>query len=88
MRERAGERDVVDVVAGRVRERTVLTPTGHPPVDQARVVLEARIGTDPEPLGDTGPERIDERVRALDHLQHARDALGVLQVDGHRPSAA
>ncbi len=51
-------------------------------------MLEAHVGTDPEALGDTGAERVDDRVGRLDHLQHARDAVGVLQIDGHRPAAA
>ena len=84
VRERAGERDVVDVVAGRVRERAVLAPAGHPPVDQPRVAGEALVGTEPEPLGDAGPEALDERVGLLDQPQHALDAVGVLQVDADR----
>ena len=39
--QRAGERDVVDVVAGGLRERTLLTPARHASVDQAWIALEA-----------------------------------------------
>ena len=34
--QRAGQRDVVDVVTGRVRQRAVLAPAGHAAVDQPR----------------------------------------------------
>ena len=82
VRERAGERDVVDVVAGRLRERTVLAPPGHAPVHQLRVAGEAHVGTEPEPFGHAGPEALDERVGLLDHPQHRLHPVGVLQVDG------
>ena len=88
VRERAGERDVVDVVAGRVRERTVLAPSGHAPVDEARVAREARVGPEPEPLGHARAEPLDERVGLLDQAQHGLDAVGVLQVDGDVAPAA
>ena len=42
VREHAGERDVVDVVADVVRERTVLAPARHAAVDEARVAFAAR----------------------------------------------
>ena len=76
VRERAGERDVVDVVARGVRHRAVLAPPGHPSVDEARVAGEAGVGTDAEPLGDARPEPLEERVGRLDEPQHGLDALG------------
>ena len=39
--QRPGDRQVVDVEAGPLGERSVLAPTGHPPVDEARVAGEA-----------------------------------------------
>ena len=42
VREHAGQRDVVDVVADLVRERAVLAPPGHAPVDEPRVARSAR----------------------------------------------
>jgi hypothetical protein len=53
--ERAGERDVVDIVSGGLRERTVLPPAGDPPVDEARVARAADVGAKPEALHDAGP---------------------------------
>ena len=51
VRERAGERDVVDVVAGGLRHRTVLAPAGHAAVDELRVAGETHVGAETEPLG-------------------------------------
>ena len=71
------ERDVVDVVAGRLRQRPVLAPAGHPAVDEPRVAGEAPVGAEAEPLGHPGrkpsisasaPRRAAARVAA------ARDA--------------
>ena len=88
VRERAGERDVVDVVARGLRHRTVLAPPGHAPVDELRVAGEAHVGAEAEALGHAGPEALEQRVGALDELQHELDALGVLQVDADRAAAA
>ena len=45
--QRAGHRDVVDVVAGVVRQRTVLAPARHAAVDQPRVAGQASSGRAP-----------------------------------------
>ncbi len=86
--ERARHGDVVDVVAGRVRERAVLAPAGHPAVDEPRVAREADVGTEPEPLHRAGAEPFDERVGALDHGQHVVDRTGPLQIDRQRRTTA
>ena len=66
---------------------TVLAPAGHAAVDEPRVAGEAHVGTDAEPLGDAGPEPLDQRVGPLDQAQHGLDALGVLEVDADRAPA-
>ena len=86
VRERAGERDVVDVVAGGLRVRTVLAPAGHAPVDQLRVPREADVGADAEPLGDAGTEPLRAARRPIRRVaarsRRRRDASG-----RHRSSA-
>ena len=67
--ERAGQRDVVDVVAGGVGVRAVLAPAGHAAVDEPRVAGEADVGAEAEALGHAGPEALDERVGLLDELR-------------------
>ena len=88
VRERTGERDVVDVVAGGLRHRTVLAPAGHAAVDELRVAGEADVGTEAEALGHARPVALDQRVGLLDQPQHQLDAFGVLQVDADRAPAA
>ena len=80
--ERAGERDVVDVVAGRRRVRAVLAPPGHAAEHQLRVACEAHVGPDAEPLHDAGAEALDQRVGRGDEVEHDGDAVGVLEIDG------
>ena len=65
----------------------VLAPAGHPAVDQAGVAGQAVVGAEPEPLGDPGPEPLDQGVGLLDQAQHRLPALGMLEVDADRPPA-
>lgn len=68
--------------------RAVLAPAGDPDVDQARVALQRLLRADPEPLGDTGPEALEEDVGVGDEVEQLGDAGGVLEVDreGLRPT--
>src|SRR5207302_1167611 len=63
--QRAGDADVVEVVADARRERTGLAPAGDPAVDQARVAGEALLRAEAHPLGDARPEPLDEHVRLV-----------------------
>ena len=67
--ERPGQRDVVDVVAGRLGVRAVLAPAGHAAEHQLRVAGEALVGPDAEPFHDAGAEALDERVGRLDQIE-------------------
>ena len=78
----AVEGDVVDVVAGLLAARAGLAPPGHPAVDQSLVDLCAVIGTQAEPLGDAGPEALDQHVGLGDELEHRVAAFGGLEVGG------
>src|SRR4029079_5986815 len=70
VRERAREGDVVDVVTGGLRHRAVLTPTGHPAVDELRIAGEAIVGAETEALGDSRPVALEGGVRLLDASGH------------------
>ena len=54
----------------------------------ARVAGETRRGADAEPVGDPGPEPLQERVGVGHETQHRLDPVGVLQVDADRTSVA
>ena len=84
----ARERDVVDVVTGRGRERTVLAPAGHPAVYQPGIARETRLRPEAEPLEHAGPEAFDQHVGALQQLEHDLDRRGVLQIQGDRAPVA
>jgi len=82
VRQRTGQRDVVDVVARRVGVHARLPPPGHAPEHQARVARQAHVGPDPQTLHHTGTEALDQRVGGLHQLQQRLHALGVFQIDG------
>lgn len=79
--ERAGDGDVGDVVPGPFRERAVLAPAGHPPVDELRIAGEAGVRAHAEAFGDPGPVPLDQHVGALDEVQDGVRAGRVLEVD-------
>jgi hypothetical protein len=86
-RQRAGEGDVVDVPSRRLGDRPVLAPAGHPPVDQRRPPGQARVRPEAQPLGDAGPEALDQGIGPLDQPQDRVPPLRVLQVDADRAAA-
>lgn len=78
---------VVDVVPRGGRQGPALPPPGHPPVDQCRVGLMARSGTNPKPLRDPRAPALDEDVRPACECDHRLYAGGGLQIHLHRPAA-
>ncbi len=82
------QRHVVDVVPGRLRERTGLPPAGQPAIDESRIAHEADVRPKPEPLRDARPEALDQSVCALDQSQHQLCRAGLLQVHRNRALAA
>ena len=79
--EGAGQRDVVDVVAGPGGVGAVLAPAGHAAEHQLRVAGQAHLGPDPEALHHAGPEALDDGVGRLDQLEQRLHTVGVLEVD-------
>ena len=79
--QRAGQRDVVQIMAGGRGVGAVLAPPGHPAVDQARVAGETVFRSDPEPLGHAGPEPLQQPVGSLHERKHGLDTLPRLEVD-------
>ena len=88
MSQRSGQRDVVDVVPCRVGVHAGLPPTGHPPVDQPGIPLEAHIGPDAETLHDTRAETLDQAVSGFDEIEQRGDGIGVLEIEGYVASPA
>jgi hypothetical protein len=86
--QRARDRDVVDVVAGGLRQRPILAPAGDAPVDQPWIAREARLGAEPEPFGHAGTKAFDQRVGLFRQRQHDLDCLRLLEIEGDRAPAA
>ena len=61
-RQRAGQREIVEIVAGGLRQRPVLSPAGHAAVDEPRIALGAVGRPEAEPLHHAGPVALDQRV--------------------------
>ena len=68
--ERAGEREVVDVVPRHLRVRAVLTPARHARVDEPRVAREQVVGSDAEAFRGAGTVDVDERVGVRGECVH------------------
>src|SRR5215470_4343559 len=84
-----GQRDVIDIVAGGVRQRTGLPPARHARVDELRVAGKANLGTKAKSLHDARPQWLDQRVGRRDETQGRFDAFWMLEIDGHgRPATA
>ena len=86
--ERAGDRDVVDVVPSGLGQWSVLTPARHPAVDQLAGCGRGTLGAEAETLGDAGAETLDQDVGLLDEVEDDLDAARILEVDRHRWTAA
>ena len=80
MRECAGERDVVDVVPGRVRVWALLAPAGHASEHQPWVAREALTRANTETLHDARSKAFDDGISALDELQERGGTIGVFEV--------
>ena len=72
--QRAGQRNVIDVVTGGFGERAGLAPARHAAVHEARVAHHAGLRADAEPLGDTGTEAFDEHVGVFGKAKDDFDA--------------
>ena len=84
----ARDSEVVDVVPGRLRERTVLAPPRHASVHQARVVRATLIRPDPEALDDARAEPFQHHVRVRDEAERAGDPVRMLEIEPDRSATA
>ena len=79
--QRAGLRQVVDVMTGGRGQRPVLPPAGDPREDQPRIDRRAVGGPDAEPLAGAGPETIEQHVGLGGQLQQRPRLRLDVQVD-------
>ena len=76
----ASQRDVVDVVAGGLRQRTGLAPTGDTAVDQLWLPLQTHIRAQSERLHDAGSKALDQHVGPCDQPQRDLTRFRPLEV--------
>ncbi|EED99760.1 hypothetical protein BURMUCGD1_1782 [Burkholderia multivorans CGD1] len=86
-RQRARQRNVVDVVAGGWRKRAVLPPPRHATVNEAGIKRATDVGTDPEPFHDTRPVAFQDNVCRCHQLQRGRPVTLFLEVQRDDASA-
>jgi hypothetical protein len=86
--ERAGQRDVIDVVAGGLRQWPFLTPPSGAAIDQRRPPRQALCRTDAEALHHARPEALDHHVRLRRKREKTYPSQGVLEIDRDRPLVA
>ena len=86
--QRPAERDVVDIVAGRACQRTVLPPAGHAREHQTRIALPTRLRADTELFAHTGAIGIDQHIGVFEHAQQGLYAAGLFQIQDHGLFAA
>ena len=84
----AGERDVVDVVAGIARHRPVLAESRHAADHELGVELLKLLGRQPQALQNAGTEALDQRIGlGCQFLDDGASRLG-LEIDRQRAAAA
>ena len=69
-------------MAGRLCERSALSPAGHAAVHQARISREAHLGPETQPLGDSRAEAFDQRIGAADQFERRLDGPRIFQIEG------
>jgi len=79
--QRAGHRDIIDVMAGGLRQRAFLPPPGHAAIDQLRVARQHHVGPEPEPLHHAGAKTFDQRIGIGQQVQRLRDRRLVFQIE-------
>ena len=87
-RQNAAQRQIVEIMARRLRQRPILPPAGHPAVDEPRIAFRAIGGAETEPLHHARPVALDQRVGGLDQRHRLLDRLGPLEVERDDPLAA
>jgi len=86
--ERPREGDVVEIVAGALRQRPVLPPAGHAAINESGLAGQAGLRPEPEPFHDARPHAFDQRIATFDHAQHQFGSARRLEVDADRLFAA
>jgi len=86
--QRTAECDIIDVMACSLRQRPVLPPAGHAPIDETRIARQAHIRPQPQPLHHAGAKPLLQPVGFLHQAQKCLHRRRVLQVQRQRAARA
>ena len=75
-------------MTGGLRQRTLLTPAGHPAIDQPRIARQDDIRSEAQTFHDTRPEPFDQRIGAFEQAEHLCDGSLRFDIDLDHASAA
>lgn len=81
--EHADQGYIVDVVAGSLRQRPLLAPSGHTAVNQAPIARQANVGSKAKAFHHAGTESLDQSVSLLHQAEYRLHGLGAFQVQRH-----
>ena len=83
----ARQRQIVEVMARRVRKRPLLPPAGQPRIDETRIAGEHGFRSEAEPLHHARPEALQQHVGRFRQREHGLDGAGLLEVERGRAPA-
>ncbi|MNE31618.1 hypothetical protein D3C80_1251950 [compost metagenome] len=86
--QRTSQCDVIHVMPGGLGQRTILAPTGHAAVDQARVARQANIRSEAQALHHAGTHAFDQGVTAFYQAQYGLDAFRAFEINSDGTFAA
>ena len=86
--QRAGQCDVVQVVARRMRQRALLAEAGHTAIHKTGVMFVAGRGAKAQPFGHTRAKSLDQHIGAGHQLHQGSNPAGRLKVQCDRTAAA
>lgn len=87
-RQRAGQRDIVDVVSRRPGQRPGLAPAGDPAEYQRGIAFEDHLGPQAQPLHGAGPEALDQHIGMVEDVEAGCAVFIPANVERQRRAAA
>ncbi len=68
-------------MAGGLRQRAFLTPSGHAAINQTRIARLHHVRPEPQPFHHAGAKAFDQRVGMSEQIKYLRDRSLVLQIE-------
>ena len=77
----SGQRNVIDVVARRLRQGAVLAPAGHAAIDQSGVASKAGVRSQSQTFHNAGTEAFEQDIGPGHKVEHSLRGTRLLEVD-------